>query len=130
MRKQGNCVRFPTSDIDFPTDILIRVGHLCFCLFHQVNQFFYTLTKQPPVLRERDFFASTNKQFFPSLSSKSFSCRERGSCVICRASAALVMLSSLTTVRKYCKTRISKGRPPCCFRTSIITKNRIPCIIE
>ena len=41
--------------------------------------------------------------FFPSSSSRSFNCRERGGCVIRRVSAALVMLSSLATVRKYCK---------------------------
>ena len=49
--------------------------------------------------------------FTPVSSSIWASCRERVGCVICRTSAALEMLSSRTTVRKYFKTLISIRSP-------------------
>ena len=51
------------------------------------------------------------KSCAPSSSSSSIICRDKVGWVICRTSAALEILSSLATARKYRNTRISKPSP-------------------
>ena len=107
--EKGDAIGLPTSNVYFSIDILVGGAYLFFGFFKKFDQFLCSFLQKHAVFRQSDPFTATDKKLFPSSSSSSFNCRERGGWVIFKVCAARVILPSLATARKYCKTRISIG---------------------